>query len=95
MTTVTTVGYGDITAHSTVEQVGFATSTCSYHMRSYSEAEHVSCAMMAVLWQHPQHMFFLLWGWEAQVCKHVCALITYRARFGVEKICFVTTLEVL
>ncbi len=34
MTTVTTVGYGDITAHSTVEQVCCATSLCSCNMHS-------------------------------------------------------------
>jgi len=62
MTTVTTVGYGDITAHSTVEQVGSATSLYSCTMHSYSAVEHVSCARTAVLRQHAQHLFLPLWG---------------------------------
>jgi len=73
MTTLTTVGYGDITAHSTVEQVCFATSLCSYNMHSHSVVEHVGCAMTAVLWQHAQHMFSLLWGREGvQQCLCSC-----------------------
>ena len=91
MTTVTTVGYGDITAHSTVEQVSFAVSLekkrkdyafrrqfnekpstipgcpgaislCSCNMHSYSAVEHVSCATMAVLREHAQHLLLPLWG---------------------------------